>query len=155
VAPKVIVLSGGPNSVHVEGSPKVPAGFFDYCQQNSIPVLGVCYGMQMIVQLLGGQVETATNGGEYGRMPIDIVAGSSLFSYTSSSSTNVWMSHGDEAVQLPEGFSVVAKSRQVRRRAARAGCAGRPRWLVRPRPAGRRRMQLHTPAPWPGRGLPA
>jgi GMP synthase-like glutamine amidotransferase len=115
VSPKVVVLSGGPNSVHLEGSPKVPAGFFDYCQQNSIPVLGVCYGMQMIVQLLGGQVETATNGGEYGRMPIDIVPGSSLFSYTSSSSTNVWMSHGDEAVRLPEGFSVVAKSIQVRR----------------------------------------
>lgn len=112
------MLSGGPNSVHLEGSPKVPAGFFEYCQENSIAVLGICYGMQMIVQLLGGQVEEATNGGEYGRMPIDIQPGSSLFSYTSTSSTNVWMSHGDEAVRLPDGFSVVAKSRQVR------GCCG-------------------------------
>jgi GMP synthase (glutamine-hydrolysing) len=114
VAPKFIVLSGGPNSVHVEGSPRVPQGFFEYVEQSSIPVLGICYGMQMLVQMLGGQVEEATNGGEYGRMPIDIEAGSSLFSYTSSSSTNVWMSHGDEAVKLPDGFKVVAKSRQVR-----------------------------------------
>ena len=51
VQPKVIILSGGPNSVHVEGSPRVPEDFFDYCQQESIPVLGICYGMQLIVQV--------------------------------------------------------------------------------------------------------
>ncbi len=45
--PCVIILSGGPNSVHVEGSPKVPAGFFEYCSAQSIPVLGICYGMQV------------------------------------------------------------------------------------------------------------
>lgn len=44
--PKTVILSGGPNSVHVEGAPRVPEGFFEYCQENEIPVLGICYGMQ-------------------------------------------------------------------------------------------------------------
>lgn len=69
--------------------------------------------MQMITHLLGGEVKPAVHGGEYGRMPIDIKAGSTLFSYLTASSVNVWMSHGDEAVRLPEGFSTVAISRQV------------------------------------------
>jgi GMP synthase (glutamine-hydrolysing) len=53
VNPKVIILSGGPNSVHVEGSPRVPDDFFRYCQEQNIPVLGICYGMQLIVQVRG------------------------------------------------------------------------------------------------------
>lgn len=52
VHPKVIILSGGPNSVHVEGSPRVPEGFFEYAAANKIPILGICYGMQ--VQAAGG-----------------------------------------------------------------------------------------------------
>lgn len=47
VNPKAIILSGGPNSVHVEGAPRVPDGFFDYCQEAGISVLGICYGMQV------------------------------------------------------------------------------------------------------------
>ncbi len=112
--PKVVILSGGPNSVHVEGSPRVPDGFFEYCKENSIPVLGICYGMQMITHLLGGEVKSAVHGGEYGRMPMDIAPASQLFSFLSSTTVNVWMSHGDEAVKLPEGFVAVAKSHQVR-----------------------------------------
>lgn len=115
--PKVIVLSGGPNSVHLDGAPRVPAGFFEYCEANTIPVLGICYGMQLITHLLGGEVKPASHGGEYGRMPIDIAEGSKLFEYTQQKTVNVWMSHGDEAVKLPDGFTAVAKSHQVRARA--------------------------------------
>ncbi len=68
----------------------------------------------MITHLLGGEVKPAVHGGEYGRMPIDIAAGSKLFSYLKTNTVNVWMSHGDEAVTLPAGFVSVAKSHQVR-----------------------------------------
>lgn len=110
--PKVVILSGGPNSVHLDGAPKVPDTFFAWAQENKVPVLGICYGMQLIVHLLGGKVNTAVHGGEYGRMPIHIEKNSSLFSGISEPSLNVWMSHGDEAVQLPTDFKVVGKSQQ-------------------------------------------
>jgi len=108
VAPKVVILSGGPNSVHEAGSPTVPAGFFDYCTAHSVPILGICYGMQLLVQCLGGAVAPAEKR-EYGRMPISTTAGA-LFA--DSASQLVWMSHGDEATQLPDGFLCVAKSEQ-------------------------------------------
>ena len=55
--PSVVVLSGGPNSVHVDGAPTVPDGFFEHCVKNKVPVLGICYGMQLIVQRLGKAVQ--------------------------------------------------------------------------------------------------
>ncbi len=68
-APKVIILSGGPESVHVEGAPRMPAGLLEYVNQNQIPMLGICYGMQLLVHSLeGGSV--AAGDGEYGPMPI-------------------------------------------------------------------------------------
>ena len=51
VAPKAIVLSGGPNSVHLADAPQLSPGFFEYCTANSIPVLGICYGMQLLVHV--------------------------------------------------------------------------------------------------------
>jgi len=102
--------------VHVDGAPSVPSDFFDWAQKNDVPVLGICYGMQLIVHLLGGKVTSATNGGEYGRMPINIEQGSKLFEGQAQAPggliPQVWMSHGDEAVQLPEGFTCVARSQQ-------------------------------------------
>ncbi|EEH52370.1 uncharacterized protein MICPUCDRAFT_29652 [Micromonas pusilla CCMP1545] len=111
--PKVIILSGGPNSVHVEGAPTVPDTFFDHCESHSIPVLGICYGMQLIVQKLGGEVKSADKA-EYGRMPVHTVNASSLYGNEGDSTSQmVWMSHGDEATKarsLPEGFECVGKS---------------------------------------------
>lgn len=111
--PKVIILSGGPNSVHVEGAPRLPEGFFEFCDEKNIPVLGICYGMQLLVHTLGGTVKSAEEGGEYGRMPINVVPESLFYSKEASGSSQlVWMSHGDEAVALPEGFQCIAKSDQ-------------------------------------------
>ena len=107
--PSVIILSGGPNSVHVEGAPSVPDNFFDHCQTNSIPVLGICYGMQLIVQLMGGEVKPADKA-EYGRMPVHVVRDSVLYGEEMDKMQMVWMSHGDEAVKLPDGFKCVGKS---------------------------------------------
>jgi GMP synthase-like glutamine amidotransferase len=59
VAPSVVILSGGPNSVHEAGSPTVPAGFFEWAAAAKVPVLGICYGMQLLVQRLGGEVAPA------------------------------------------------------------------------------------------------
>ncbi len=112
VNPQAIVLSGGPNSVHVEGAPRLPEEFFDYCTANSIPVLGICYGMQLIVHTLGGEVKSAESGGEYGRMPVHAQGGSTLYEPQGKHSQLVWMSHGDEAVKLPDGFVCVGKSEQ-------------------------------------------
>jgi GMP synthase (glutamine-hydrolysing) len=78
----------------------------------------------LLLQMLGGTVGSGVVGGEYGRMPILIQPGSRLYSFQDNSKPNVWMSHGDEATQLPEGFQVVAKSEQVRAGAALAGIAG-------------------------------
>ncbi len=62
--------------------------------------------------MLGGVVGSGVVGGEYGRMPINIQPGSRLYSFQSNTVPNVWMSHGDEATRLPDGFTVVAKSEQ-------------------------------------------
>jgi len=111
VDPKVIVLSGGPNSVHMEGSPTVSDEFFTYCEKKGVTVLGICYGMQLLVHKLGGEVRPAVSR-EYGRMPIFTEKDSALFGKAEEDVQRVWMSHGDEAVKLPEGFRAIARSEQ-------------------------------------------
>ncbi|MBO7684478.1 MAG: glutamine-hydrolyzing GMP synthase [Kiritimatiellae bacterium] len=102
--PQGIVLSGGPNSVFEEGAPGVDAGIFNL----GIPVLGICYGMQLMSQTLGGAVEPGAER-EYGKTEISTVPGDALFAGLPERFT-VWMSHGDRVSRIPQGFSVSATS---------------------------------------------
>lgn len=106
--PRVIILSGGPHSVHADGAPSFPDGFVDYVESNGIFLLGICYGMQLIVQKLGGAVGVGEKQ-EYGKMEIRVLGGEVV---GGAHEQVVWMSHGDEVVRLPEGFEVVARSVQ-------------------------------------------
>jgi GMP synthase (glutamine-hydrolysing) len=110
--PSAIILSGGPSSVYDEGAPKLDPGFLDYQRKTSVPILGVCYGMQYLGYMMGGEVERAQVR-EYGPMTIEPVAeGSALFPKDKglAISQKVWMSHGDEIRKLPPGFTQTAKS---------------------------------------------
>ncbi|XP_052114565.1 uncharacterized protein LOC107479934 [Arachis duranensis] len=110
--PSVVILSGGPHSVHTPDSPSFPDGFLDWAQSNGVVVLGICYGLQLLVQRLGGEVRVGHTQ-EYGRMEIHVDKPSDLFGNDKVGSKQVvWMSHGDEAAVLPPGFQVVARSQQ-------------------------------------------
>ncbi len=88
----------------------MPEGFFEWAEAGKVPVLGICYGMQLLVHALGGRVEAAAKGGEYGRMAIRTTQASHLYADETDHTQQVWMSHGDEAVALPDGFTAVATS---------------------------------------------
>jgi GMP synthase (glutamine-hydrolysing) len=98
LAPKGIILSGGPSSVYEEGAPSCDPGLWDL----DIPVLGVCYGMQLMVQHLGGSV-VAAGRAEYGKAPLHVDDPVDLLTNVASGST-MWMSHGDSVEALPDGF---------------------------------------------------
>ncbi|XZE51820.1 glutamine-hydrolyzing GMP synthase [Planctomycetaceae bacterium SH139] len=102
LAPQGIILSGGPNSVYAEGAPKCDPGLFDL----GIPVLGICYGMQLACEALGGRVEH-TPSREYGRASCRIVADDKLFAGLPAE-TDVWMSHGDQVSQVGDAFIPLA-----------------------------------------------
>ncbi|HRA46858.1 MAG TPA: glutamine-hydrolyzing GMP synthase [Thermomicrobiales bacterium] len=101
-----IILSGGPASVYEAGSPQLP----DWVLGSDLPVLGICYGMQLLAQAYGGAVEPAEHR-EYGKAEITIDAPeeSPLFANLPPS-LNVWMSHGDHVTRLPEGFKSLAST---------------------------------------------
>lgn len=105
--PHAIILSGGPNSVYEEGAPELPAGFLEYQSEKKLPLLGICYGMQLLAKTLGGKVHSAQVR-EYGRMEVQLLSGSKLF--PQSQKIKVWMSHGDETELLPPGFYESARS---------------------------------------------
>ncbi|MSO76728.1 MAG: glutamine-hydrolyzing GMP synthase [Alphaproteobacteria bacterium] len=104
---KAIILSGGPASVTESGTPRAPDRVF----RLGVPVLGICYGEQTMVQQLGGEV-AASDHREFGRAFVDVVGDCALFDgvWAKGGREQVWMSHGDRVIGLPAGFRTVATS---------------------------------------------
>jgi GMP synthase (glutamine-hydrolysing) len=109
-APQGIILSGGPASVYGASAPKCDSGLFGL----GIPILGICYGLQLTAHLLGGKV-VPSNKREYGRARITVKPGGRLFKGIGKSGDflQVWMSHGDHVSVLPPGFHPLARSRNT------------------------------------------
>ena len=105
--PAAVILSGGPESVGTEGSPRAPQAVFD----SRVPVLGICYGQMVMAHQLGGGVNQGDHR-EYGRSDLRIDSQCALFTdlWHDGQRYPVWMSHGDAVTRLPDGFRVVATS---------------------------------------------
>ncbi len=101
--PKGFILSGGPASVYDKNAPLAP----DYIYDKGLPVLGICYGMQVITKQLGGQVTPGTHK-EYGHAVLHLNQAESLLFANLPPSTPVWMSHGDKIEEMPPGFKALA-----------------------------------------------
>jgi len=102
--PKALILSGGPKSVYADNAPTVDPALFEL----GVPVLGICYGQQLMAVTLGGEV-ARTGGSEFGKTPLEADATSVLLRDQPAEQT-VWMSHNDAVVRAPDGFKVVASS---------------------------------------------
>jgi GMP synthase (glutamine-hydrolysing) len=121
MTPGAVILSGGPASVFEEGAPTVDPGVFEL----GVPVLGICYGMQLTSHLLGGKVEPAGER-EYGPAKIEVHdARGILAGFAPGELVDVWMSHGDRVATLPPGFLSIASSPN----APFAACANHARRL--------------------------
>ena len=114
-APNGIILSGGPNSVYEEETPSAPQEIFNL----NIPILGICYGMQTIVNQLGGKVQTSSER-EFGYAEIRAHGHSKLLDKIQDKTNkdghgliNVWMSHGDKVTDLPDGFKIIASNQST------------------------------------------
>lgn len=105
--PTGIIFSGGPKSVYAEGAPRINPEIFEL----GIPILGICYGMQIMSYTLGGKVERAHQR-EYGKTDMTVLDQRGIFADLGPEMV-VWMSHGDHVLQLPSGFTVVAKSKNA------------------------------------------
>lgn len=103
-SPRAVILSGGPSSVYAEGAPRADASLLEA----GIPVLGICYGMQLLAHQLGGQV-ASTGKREYGPARVRVADRSPLFKDLPSE-LPVWMSHGDTVISAPPGFHALAQS---------------------------------------------
>ncbi|MGM0122909.1 GMP synthase [glutamine-hydrolyzing] [Enterococcus sp. AZ194] len=106
MAPKGIILSGGPNSVYDENAFRIDPEILEL----GIPVLGICYGMQLITYSLDGKVESAKNR-EYGKAELEVTSSSAALFQDTPNKQTVWMSHGDLVTEAPAGFEVVATSK--------------------------------------------
>ena len=106
--PTGIILSGGPNSVYDPGAPTADPAILDIA-----PVLGICYGMQLVAQLQGGEVIGAGRR-EYGRAEIAVLESSGIFAgFSGDDKVAVWASHGDHVEKVPKGYRVTASSASV------------------------------------------
>ncbi len=108
ISPEGIILSGGPASIYEKGSPRVDPGIFDL----GIPVLGICYGMQYMVDSLGGEVSKAEKR-EYGFAELNIKDAAGIFEGIDDQ-TRCWMSHGDTIRRVPKGFRITASTANTR-----------------------------------------
>jgi len=106
--PAGVILSGGPKSVHVDGAPSLDRDVYAL----DIPVLGICYGAQLVARDLGGEV-ARTGRGEYGRTDLEVVAPGVLFGGGQPTHQQVWMSHFDSITVAPDGFTVTASTTDV------------------------------------------
>jgi len=106
-APAGIVLSGGPSSVYDPDAPTADDRVFTL----GLPVLGICYGLQLMAHKLGGKVRAAEKR-EYGHAMVEVLNGSRLFQELPAA-MSVWMSHGDEALELPPGFKLTARTQNA------------------------------------------
>jgi len=106
---KGVILSGSPCSVRDNGSPRIDLSLF----RKKVPLLGVCYGAQLLTQELGGDVQPSTHR-EYGRARLEINDKDSSLLADLSVSSQVWMSHGDTIVRTPENFNIIASTESVR-----------------------------------------
>ena len=107
-APKAVILSGGPDSVTREGSPRPPASVFNM----GVPILGICYGQQVMMHMLGGRVDTGHGTAEFGRAfvtPADTRL-KLLEGWFAEGKEQVWMSHGDHVSAIAPGFDVYGTS---------------------------------------------
>ena len=105
--PAGVILSGGPKSVHVDGAPIIDPDVYD----TGVPILGICYGAQLLAQQLGGEVSD-TGRGEYGKTQLDVVGGGVLLA-DQPTRQQVWMSHFDSITRAPDGFEVTATTGAV------------------------------------------
>ncbi|HEX2183840.1 MAG TPA: glutamine-hydrolyzing GMP synthase, partial [Rubrobacteraceae bacterium] len=105
--PEGVILSGGPCSVYEDDAPRVAPALFDL----DVPMLGICYGMQLMALLLGGEVG-AVQIREYGRSDIVVKSHEGLFAGTPDEQ-KAWTSHGDAVFAVPEGFEVTAETPSV------------------------------------------
>lgn len=106
--PDGIILSGGPNSVFGENTPKAPEVIFEL----GCPVLGICYGMQTMAEQLDGKVSHADTH-EYGYAEIEIKKQDSLLFKNINDNLKIWMSHGDSVERLPDGFEIIASTKDT------------------------------------------
>ena len=102
--PRGLIFSGGPNSVYEQGAPRCDPGLFKL----GIPVLGICYGMQLACDVLGGKVQSAP-AREYGRAQVEITSHADLFAGVPNQ-TEVWMSHGDQVTKVAGDFLPIART---------------------------------------------